>query len=122
MLNRGTHAPSSPVAASGMRHVSGLDLVYTVGMRHVALILFSAVVMAETPKPAPTLNTAERIAIQALMAESKRLSDAQAELSKQYAEIQAELCRKHYEGKPCEVAGNGTVVLKPEPPKPEVKK
>lgn len=99
-----------------------MGLVYTVGMRHVALILFSAVVMAQEPKPAPTLSTAERIAIAHLMAESKKLTDAQSELEKQYRQIEFDLCKRHYDGKPCQVDQAGNIVLKPEPAKPEVKK
>jgi len=91
-------------------------------MKHTLLLMISAVVMAETPKPAPTLSTSDRIAIAHLMAESKKLGDAQAELKKQFDAIQSELCQQHYAGKPCQVTDNGTIVLKPEPPKPEAKK
>lgn len=92
-------------------------------MKHTLLLLLtSAVLMAETPKPAPVLNELEKIGLAALMTEQRRIQEAQADLNKRYAAAQDEQCRKHYDGKPCQITMDGRVVLAPDAAMPEVKK
>jgi len=86
------------------------------------MLMISAGLMAQTPKPAPVLNELEKIGLAALMAEQRRIQDAQGDLGKRYMDVVAEQCKLRYDGKPCEITQDGRVVLKPEPPKPEAKK
>lgn len=74
---------------------------------------------AEQPKPKPELSTAARIALGAIVGESKKLADQQKDLSAQYEAVKSEECQRVFQSKSCDINGAGQLVLIPAP---EVKK
>lgn len=76
---------------------------------------------AEQPKPKPELSTAARIALSAIVGESKKLADQQKELASQYEAVKSEECQRVFGSQKCDINGAGQLVLIPAPP-PEAKK
>lgn len=90
-------------------------------MRTIAIIASAGLlVAAEQPKPKPELSTAARVALATIVTESKRLSEQQAALSKQFEQIKTEECQRIHGLDKCEITDAGQVI--PSPAKKEAKK
>lgn len=90
-------------------------------MRTIALLAgLAGLAAAETPIK-PALNNAEKIAIRAVVGESKLLTDQQNELKKSYEAIIADACTRVFSIPVCKLNDDGSL-SKIEPPKPEAKK
>lgn len=76
---------------------------------------------AEQPKPKPELSTAARIALGAIVGESKKLADQQKDLAAQYEAVKSEECQRVFGSQKCDINGAGQLVLVA-PPQAEVKK
>lgn len=76
---------------------------------------------AEQPKPKPELSTAARIALSAIVGESKKLADQQKDLASQYEAVKSEECQRVFGSQKCDINGAGQLVLIPAPP-PEARK
>lgn len=91
-------------------------------MRTTILILAMGIAgAAEQPKPTPTLNTAEIIALNSIESRMKAIREEFEALDKQRGAVRADACRRALDIPACEIRPDGTLA-KPEPPKPEVKK
>jgi hypothetical protein len=64
---------------------------------------------AEQPKPAPSLNTAERTALGYVVAESKKLDDQQKQLRSQYEAIVVDACKRAIGLPACKINEDGTI-------------
>ena len=74
---------------------------------------------AEQPKPAPSLNTAERTALGYVVNESKKLDDQQKQLRTQYEAIVSDACKRAIGLPTCKINEDGTLAKITQP---EVKK
>lgn len=79
-------------------------------MRTIALIAsLGLLAAAEQPKPAPSLNTAERTALGYVVTESKKLEDQQKQLRAQYEAIVADACKRAIGLPACKINDDGTI-------------
>ena len=79
-------------------------------MRTLALLAsLGLLAAAEQPKPAPSLNTAERTALGYVVAESKKLDDQQKQLRTQYEAIVAVACKRAVGVPACKINDDGTL-------------
>jgi len=91
-------------------------------MRTIALLAsMGLLAAAEQPKPKPELSTAARIALGAIVSESKKLADQQKDLASQYEAVKSEECQRVFGSQKCDINGAGQLVLIAPPPA-EVKK
>lgn len=91
-------------------------------MRTTLLIAMTGIMAAaEQPKPTPSLNTAEIIALNSIESRMKAIREEYEALDKQRGTVRADACRRALDVPACEIRPDGTLA-KPEPPKAEVKK